>query len=104
MKKPKSLAARVRDRGIEPETEEGGRAMMQAITMEDIRRAAASGKLATLKPGDQVTFTTFMVGGSHPEQGTVLWDYGGQGVSVTTKSGEKVRLERAKDGSLRRFI
>jgi hypothetical protein len=104
MKKSKPIAERIRDRGIGPETEEGGRAMMQAITMEDIRRAEASRKMVTLKPGDQVTFTTFTVGGSRPEQGTVLWDYGRHGVSITTKSGEKVRLERAGDGSLRRFI
>lgn len=102
-KRRKSLADRARARGFEPETEEGGRAMMQSITMDDVRRAEASRKLATLKPGDQVKYTTFTVGGQWEGVATVVWDYGRTGVDAIVAGGKRVRLERAPSGKLRRY-
>ena len=60
-----SLAEAARRAGHEPETEEGGRAMMQAITPEHLRRAEAVRKMRVLQPGDEIEYTNFTVGGSY---------------------------------------
>ena len=57
---------------------------------------------ATLKPGDEVKYTNFTVGGSQEGTAIVTWDHG-KSVEARTLRGEKLRLERASDGSLRRF-
>jgi hypothetical protein len=97
-----SLAAAARAAGHEPETEEGGRAMMQAITPSHLQRAEAVRKMRTLKPGDEIKYTNFTIGGSHEGTAIVTWDHG-KSVEARTLGGEKLRLERAADGSLRRF-
>lgn len=102
VREPPSLAAAARSAGYEPETEEGGRAMMQAITPEHLHRAEGVRKLRTLKPGDEIEYTNFTVGGSYKGQAIVTWDHG-KSVEARTLGGEKLRLERASDGSLRRF-
>ena len=99
---PPSLAAAARAAGHEPETEEGGRAMMQAITPEHLRRAEAVRKTRSLKPGDEIEYTNYTVGGSFKGTAVVTWDHG-RSVEARTLSGEKLRLERAQDGTLRRF-
>jgi hypothetical protein len=101
-KKLPSLAERARAAGHEPETPEGGRAMMQSITMDDIRRAQEVGKLRTLKPGDEIRYTNYTVGGSFQGTAVVTWDHG-KSVEARSLHGERIRLERAADGSLRRF-
>lgn len=58
---------------------------------------------ATLRPGDEVTYTNFTVGGSHEGRAVVTWDHGKSVEARTLPAGEKIRLERAADGSLRRF-
>lgn len=80
-----TLAARAIAAGFEPETEEGGRAMMQSITMADIR----AGKPVTsrLAPGTLVTYTLQYIGGSTQENGVVSWDDGRGNVSIKTKHG-----------------
>lgn len=57
---------------------------------------------AYLKPGDEVKYTNFTIGGSHDAAAVVTWDHG-KSVEARTIGGEKIRLERASDGSLRRF-
>jgi hypothetical protein len=99
---PPSLAAAARAAGHEPETEEGGRAMMQAITPEHLHRAEAVRKMRTLKPGDEIKYTNYTVGGSYEGTAIVTWDHG-KSVEARTLGGERLRLERAQDGSLRRF-
>lgn len=99
---PRSLAEAARLAGYEPETEEGGRTMMQAITPEHIRRAEAVRKMATLKPGDEIEYTNFTIGGSFKGKAIVTWDHG-KSVEARTLRGENLHLERAADGSLRRF-
>lgn len=67
-------------------------------------RSAPTARAArTLRPGDEITFTTFTVGGSRESAAIVTWDHG-KSVEARTLGGEKLRLERAGDGSLRRFI
>jgi hypothetical protein len=102
-KKRRSLAEAARAAGHEPETVEGGRAMMQAITMEDIRRAQAEGARRALRPGDEIEYTNFTVGGSFKGKAVVTWDHGKSVEARTLPGSERVRLERAQDGSLRRF-
>ena len=89
--------------GYQPETEEGGRTMMQAITPAHLRQAEAARKLRSLKPGDEIEYTNFTVGGSYKGKAVVTWDHGKSVEARTLPAGEKVRLERASDGSLRRF-
>jgi hypothetical protein len=55
-----------------------------------------------LKPGDEVAYTNFTVGGSYEGKAIATWDHG-KSVEARTLGGEKIRLERASDGSLRRF-
>ena len=57
---------------------------------------------ATLRPGDEVKYTNFTIGGSYEGTAVVTWDHG-KNVEARTLGGEKMRLERAADGSLRRF-
>jgi len=57
---------------------------------------------ASLKPGDEIKYTNFTIGGSYEGTAIVTWDHG-KSVEVRTLGGEKMRLERASDGSLRRF-
>lgn len=56
-----------------------------------------------LRPGDEIKYTNFTVGGSYEGTAIVTWDHGKSGVEARTLGGEKIRLERAADGSLRRF-
>lgn len=56
----------------------------------------------SLRPGDEIDYTNFTVGGSFKGKAIVTWDYG-KSVEARTISGERLRLERAGDGSLRRF-
>lgn len=56
-----------------------------------------------LKPGDEIEYTNFTVGGSYEGKAVVTWDHGKSVEARTLPAGEKVRLERAADGSLRRF-
>jgi len=56
-----------------------------------------------LRPGDEVKYTNFTVGGSYEGTAIVTWDHGKRGVEARSLGGEKFRLERAADGSLRRF-
>jgi hypothetical protein len=99
---PPSLAEAARRAGHEPETEEGGRAMMQALTPAHLQQAEAVRKMRTLQPGDEIEYTNFTVGGSFKGRAVVTWDHG-RNVEARTLGGEKLRLERAPDGSLRRF-
>ena len=55
-----------------------------------------------LKPGDEIEYTNFTIGGSYKGKAIVTWDHG-KSVEARTLGGEKLRLERAQDGSLRRF-
>ena len=55
-----------------------------------------------LKPGDETKYTHYTVGGSREATAIVTWDHG-KSVEVRTLGGERMRLERAPDGSLRRF-
>lgn len=55
-----------------------------------------------LKPGDEIKYTNFTIGGSYEGTAIVSWDHG-KSVEARTLGGEKLRLERAADGSLRRF-
>ena len=57
---------------------------------------------ATLRPGDEIKYTNFTIGGSHEGTAIVTWDHG-KSVEARTLGGERIRLERAADGSLRRF-
>jgi hypothetical protein len=57
---------------------------------------------ASLRPGDEIEYTNFTVGGSFKNKAIVTWDHG-KSVEARTLSGERIRLERAADGSLRRF-
>lgn len=54
------------------------------------------------QPGDEVKYTNFTIGGSHQGTAVVTWDHG-KSVEARTLTGQKIRLERAADGSLRRF-
>ena len=101
-KEPPSLAAAARAAGHEPETEEGGRAMMQAITMEHLQHAESVRQMKKFKPGDEIKYTNFTIGGTHEGTAIVTWDHGKR-VEARTLGGEQITLERAKDGSLRRF-
>jgi hypothetical protein len=101
-KDPPPLAAAARAAGHEPETEEGGRAMMQAITMEHLQHAESVRRMKKFKPGDEIKYTNFTVGGSYEGTAIVSWDHGKR-VEARSLSGEGLTLERAKDGSLRRF-
>jgi len=56
-----------------------------------------------LQPGDEVKYTNFTVGGSYEGKAVVTWDHGKSVEARTLPAGEKIRLERAADGSLRRF-
>ena len=56
----------------------------------------------SLKPGDEIDYTNFTIGGSFKGKAIVTWDHG-KSVEARTISGERLRLERAGDGSLRRF-
>lgn len=55
------------------------------------------------QPGDEVEYTNFTTGGSFKGKAIVTWDHGKSGVEARTLGGERLRLERAGDGSLRRF-
>ena len=55
-----------------------------------------------LKPGDEIKYTNFTIGGSYEGTAIVTWDHG-KSVEARTLGGERLRLERAADGSLRRF-
>jgi hypothetical protein len=57
---------------------------------------------ASLKPGDKVKYTNYTVGGSFQATAIVTWDHG-KSIEARTLHDEKIRLERAADGSLRRF-
>jgi len=62
----------------------------------------SSHQRAVLRPGDEIKYTNFTIGGSHEGTAIVTWDHG-KSVEARTLGGEKLRLERAADGSLRRF-
>ncbi|HSX21412.1 MAG TPA: hypothetical protein VLE97_01405 [Gaiellaceae bacterium] len=62
----------------------------------------SSRQRTSLKPGDEVKYTNFTIGGSYEGTAIVTWDHG-KSVEARTLRGEKLRLERAADGSLRRF-
>jgi hypothetical protein len=66
------------------------------------RPPAAPRQRALLRPGDEIKYTNFTIGGSHEGTAVVTWDHG-KSVEARTLGGEKLRLERASDGSLRRF-
>lgn len=55
-----------------------------------------------LKPGDEIEYTNFTIGGSYEGKAVVTWDHG-KSVEARTLGGERIRLERAQDGSLRRL-
>jgi len=101
-KEPPPLAEAARRAGYEPETEEGGRAMMRAITPEHLARIAAARRVPRLEPGTEIYFTNYTLGGSYRRLAIVTWDHG-RTVEARTYAGERVRLERAPDGTLRRF-
>jgi hypothetical protein len=101
-KEPPSLAAAARAAGHEPETPEGGVAMMQALTPEHFRRAEEIRAMKKHQPGDEVKYTNFTIGGQHEGTAIVVWDHGNR-VEARTLRGDRMSLERAKDGSLRRF-
>ena len=56
----------------------------------------------SLRPGDEIDYTNFTIGGSFKGKAIVTWDHG-KSVEARTLGGERLRLERASDGSLRRF-
>lgn len=58
---------------------------------------------ASLQPGNEIEYTNFTVGGSFKGRAVVTWDHGKSVEARTLPGGERVRLERAQDGSLRRF-
>ncbi len=55
------------------------------------------------QPGDEIEYTNFTIGGSFKGKAIVTWDHGKSGVEARTLGGERLRLERASDGTLRRF-
>jgi len=57
----------------------------------------------TLRPGDKVKYTNFTIGSSYEGTAIVTWDHGKSVEARTLYNDEKIRLERAADGSLRRF-
>lgn len=95
-----TLTARAIAAGFEPETEEGGRAMMQSITMDDIR--AIKPVTSRLSPGTPVTYTLQYIGGNTQESGVVSWDDGRGNVSIKTKHGGDgiMRAKRNSAGDL----
>ena len=60
-------------------------------------------QLASLKPGDKIKYTNFTIGSSYEGTAIVTWDHGKSIEARTLYGGEKIRIERAPDGSLRRF-
>jgi hypothetical protein len=56
----------------------------------------------SLRPGAEIDYTNFTIGGSFKGTAIVTWDHG-KSVEARTLDGERIRLERAQDGSLRRF-
>lgn len=55
-----------------------------------------------LQPGAEIKYTNFTVGGSQQGTAIVTWDHGKR-VEARTLGGQSISLERAADGSLRRF-
>jgi hypothetical protein len=68
-----------------------------------IRAATTPKRTRTLQPGDEIEYTNFTVGGSFKGKAIVTWDHGKSVEARTLPNGERIRLERAADGSLRRF-
>ena len=98
-----SLAERARAKGFEPETIEGGRAMMQSLTFEDIAAQALGGKLKKrwprLENGSSVPVELRFVGGTQKVTAIVNWDYGND-VDVALPGYGNRRAKRSADGTL----
>jgi len=80
-----------------------GRARTTPAPAPTASAAAATAPSRRLQPGDEVEYTNFTVGGSYKGKAAVTWDHGKSVEARTLPAGEKIRLERAADGSLRRF-
>jgi hypothetical protein len=93
----KSLAERVIAQGIEPETEEGGRAMLQSLTMADVR--AIKPRTPSIATGTEVMVSIRYVGGTVKERCTVVWDNGRGRVDVKG-SFRSYRAEKDANGGL----
>jgi hypothetical protein len=94
-----SLADRARAKGFEPETEEGGRAMMQSLTLADV--AKLENRPAYLAPGTPVEVHFHQVGGTTKLAGTVKWDYRKDvDVKLASYGGRVVRASRSSSGLL----
>lgn len=94
-----SLADRARAKGFEPETLEGGRAMMQSLTLADI--AKLENRPAYLAPGTPVEVHFHQVGGTTKLAGTVKWDYRKDvDVKLASYGGRVVRASRSSSGLL----
>lgn len=96
-----SLADRARAKEFEPETIEGGRAMLQSLTLADIQRVKPLGEV--IPTGTQVTFTMHTLGGSHERKGVVAWDDGRGNVDIRITRGgwpAVVRATKTATGSL----
>jgi len=57
----------------------------------------------SLRPGDEVKYVNFTTGRSYEGKAVVTWDHGKSVEALTLPSNEKILLERAADGLLRRF-
>lgn len=101
--KPPSLTAAALAAGHEPETKKSKQTIIQAITPMHLQGAEVARKARTLQPGDEIKYTNFTVGGSFEGTAIVTWDHGKSVEARTLPAGEKIRLERAADGLLRRF-
>jgi hypothetical protein len=88
------LADRARARGYEPETPEGGRAMMQSLTMADI--ANAKPRERSIPSGTAVVVTIRLVGGIQTIKGVVAWDNGRGKVDVAITLGGQRRIIHAQ--------
>lgn len=92
-----SLADRARAKGFEPETPEGGRAMMQSLTRSDIN---VKPRERGLEPGTAVVVTIRLIGGIQTIKGIVAWDNGRGKVDVAiTLGGQRRILHTEKDAS-----
>jgi hypothetical protein len=101
-RKTPSLAARARAKGFEPETPEGGRAMMQSLTMADI--ADMKPRTRAMEPGTAVTFDQIYVGGTVERTGVVAWDNGRGKVDIAVKVGGERRIVHATKTTSGRLV
>jgi hypothetical protein len=98
-----SLAERAKAKGHEPETEEGGRAMMQSFTMADIAKLKPVSN--RLERGTPVVVEHRLIAGKEELRGIVTWDNGRGSVDVKIPSyGNRiVTTQKSPSGTLHTY-